>query len=258
MGIWHNLEQQIWMSDLFSGLIFSFLRRETWRKGLTWNTFFRFRGVKAKYVTVHPRTLSGQTRRTTVRIYPSHVCASHPSTTRARERSSFLLPPYLCPTLARVRGPSPPSDPEPMAAEPPADGRDPPADDGAAGDGAVESAAAEALLSAASEQLTLVYQGEVYVFDPVPPQKVAPFCTPSKNFFHRVRLVLPFRPFGSSGEWGWLCARWRGRLARVGCGGRIGLGDSRFVGDAAWFSEKAASSWWIWCAFSSILNVLLR
>lgn len=118
MGIWHNLEQQIWMSDLFSGLIFSFLRRETWRKGLTWNTFFRFRGVKAKYVTVHPRTLSGQTRRTTVRIYPSHVCASHPSTTRARERSSFLLPPYLCPTLARVRGPSPPSDPEPMAAEP--------------------------------------------------------------------------------------------------------------------------------------------
>ncbi|EEC76132.1 hypothetical protein OsI_13418 [Oryza sativa Indica Group] len=59
-----------------------------------------------------------------------------------------------------------------MAAEPPADGRDPPADDGAAGDGAVESAAAEALLSAASEQLTLVYQGEVYVFDPVPPQKV--------------------------------------------------------------------------------------
>lgn len=125
MGIWHNLEQQIWMSDLFSGLIFSFLRRETWRKGLTWNTFFRFRGVKAKYVTVHPCTLSGQTRRTTVRIYPSHVCASHPSTTRARERSSFLLPPYLCPTLARVRGPSPPSDPEPMAAEPPADGRDP-------------------------------------------------------------------------------------------------------------------------------------
>uniref|UniRef100_A0A0E0D686 CCT domain-containing protein n=1 Tax=Oryza meridionalis TaxID=40149 RepID=A0A0E0D686_9ORYZ len=59
-----------------------------------------------------------------------------------------------------------------MAAEPPADGRDHPADDGAAGDGAAESAAAEALLSAASEQLTLVYQGEVYVFDPVPPQKV--------------------------------------------------------------------------------------
>lgn len=97
MEIWHNLEQQIWMSDLFSGLIFSFLRRETWRKGLTWNTFFRFRGVKAKYVTVHPRTLSGQTRRTTVRIYPSHVCASHPSTTRARERSSFLLPPLPLP-----------------------------------------------------------------------------------------------------------------------------------------------------------------
>ncbi|KAF0914323.1 hypothetical protein E2562_028207 [Oryza meyeriana var. granulata] len=63
-----------------------------------------------------------------------------------------------------------------MAAEPPADGRDPPADDGVASasadGGAAESAAAEALLSAASEQLTLVYQGEVYVFDPVPPQKV--------------------------------------------------------------------------------------
>uniref|UniRef100_A0A0D9VYN6 Tify domain-containing protein n=1 Tax=Leersia perrieri TaxID=77586 RepID=A0A0D9VYN6_9ORYZ len=67
-----------------------------------------------------------------------------------------------------------------MAAEPPADGRDPLADDAAAaaagdeGGGEAETAAsaAEALLSAGSEQLTLVYQGEVYVFDPVPPQKV--------------------------------------------------------------------------------------
>ncbi|KAG8098057.1 hypothetical protein GUJ93_ZPchr0013g34284 [Zizania palustris] len=55
-----------------------------------------------------------------------------------------------------------------MAAEPPADGRDPPAD----GTASAADGAAEALLSAASEQLTLVYQGEVYVFDPVPPQKV--------------------------------------------------------------------------------------
>uniref|UniRef100_A0ACD6A4Q6 Uncharacterized protein n=1 Tax=Avena sativa TaxID=4498 RepID=A0ACD6A4Q6_AVESA len=56
-----------------------------------------------------------------------------------------------------------------MAAEPAADGRDPPA---AAAPGDDEAAAAAALLSAAAEQLTLVYQGEVYVFDPVPPQKV--------------------------------------------------------------------------------------
>ncbi|KAM0901471.1 hypothetical protein ACQ4PT_020007 [Festuca glaucescens] len=56
-----------------------------------------------------------------------------------------------------------------MAAEPAADGRDPPA---TAAPGDDDAAAAEALLSAASEQLTLVYQGEVYVFDPVPPQKV--------------------------------------------------------------------------------------
>ncbi|KAM0916336.1 hypothetical protein ACQ4PT_010247 [Festuca glaucescens] len=56
-----------------------------------------------------------------------------------------------------------------MAAEPAADGRDPPA---TAAPGDDDAAAAEALFSAASEQLTLVYQGEVYVFDPVPPQKV--------------------------------------------------------------------------------------
>ncbi|KAL6843599.1 hypothetical protein ACP4OV_026661 [Aristida adscensionis] len=64
----------------------------------------------------------------------------------------------------------------------PADGRDSPpppgcaaaagGDDASAAASAAATAAAEALLSAASEQLTLVYQGEVYVFDPVPPQKV--------------------------------------------------------------------------------------
>nr|AGT17073.1 transcription factor [Saccharum hybrid cultivar R570] len=51
----------------------------------------------------------------------------------------------------------------------------PPLADGAAaagGDDASSAAAAEALMSAASEQLTLVYQGDVYIFDPVPPQKV--------------------------------------------------------------------------------------
>ncbi|KAL6636957.1 hypothetical protein ACP70R_024529 [Stipagrostis hirtigluma subsp. patula] len=63
-----------------------------------------------------------------------------------------------------------------------ADGRDSPpppgcaaaagGDDASAVASASASTAAEALLSAASEQLTLVYQGEVYVFDPVPPQKV--------------------------------------------------------------------------------------
>ncbi|XP_066329601.1 GATA transcription factor 19-like isoform X1 [Miscanthus floridulus] len=67
-----------------------------------------------------------------------------------------------------------------MAAEPAADDHDPrpPLADGAAaaggGDASSSSAAAaaEALMSAASEQLTLVYQGDVYIFDPVPPQKV--------------------------------------------------------------------------------------
>ncbi|CAL4918887.1 unnamed protein product [Urochloa decumbens] len=68
-----------------------------------------------------------------------------------------------------------------MAAEPAAepaagdhDPRPPPADGPAAAGGgdASASAAAEALMSAASEQLTMVYQGDVYVFDPVPPQKV--------------------------------------------------------------------------------------
>jgi hypothetical protein len=69
-----------------------------------------------------------------------------------------------------------------MAAEPAADARDPPAA-AASGDDDAAAAAAEALLSAASEQLTLVYQGEVYVFDPVPPQKVAP----SAPFAHLFR-----------------------------------------------------------------------
>jgi len=68
-----------------------------------------------------------------------------------------------------------------MAAEPAADDHDPrppPADGPAAAGGgdASASAAAEALMSAASEQLTMVYQGDVYVFDPVSPQKVAPFA----------------------------------------------------------------------------------
>ncbi|XBH54387.1 hypothetical protein VPH35_076710 [Triticum aestivum] len=54
-----------------------------------------------------------------------------------------------------------------------ADGQDPPlADAAAAASGDDDAAAADALLSPASEQLTLLYQGEVYVFDPVPPQKV--------------------------------------------------------------------------------------
>ncbi|CAN6322704.1 unnamed protein product, partial [Urochloa humidicola] len=51
----------------------------------------------------------------------------------------------------------------------------PPSADGlaAAGGGdASASVAADALMSAASEQLTMVYQGDVYIFDPVPPQKV--------------------------------------------------------------------------------------
>ncbi|XP_010230344.1 GATA transcription factor 19 isoform X2 [Brachypodium distachyon] len=57
-----------------------------------------------------------------------------------------------------------------MASETAADGHDhPPA---VAPGNDENAAAAEALLSTASEQLTLVYQGEVYVFDPVPPQKV--------------------------------------------------------------------------------------
>ncbi|XP_066329745.1 GATA transcription factor 19-like isoform X1 [Miscanthus floridulus] len=68
-----------------------------------------------------------------------------------------------------------------MAAEPAADDHDPrpPLADGAAAAGggdasssSAAAAAAEALMSAASEQLTLVYQGDVYIFDPVPPQKV--------------------------------------------------------------------------------------
>nr|AGT16452.1 GATA transcription factor [Saccharum hybrid cultivar R570]AGT17253.1 transcription factor [Saccharum hybrid cultivar R570] len=65
-----------------------------------------------------------------------------------------------------------------MAAEPAADdhGPRPPLADGAAAaggdDASSAAAAAEALMSAASEQLTLVYQGDVYIFDPVPPQKV--------------------------------------------------------------------------------------
>ncbi|KAJ1293722.1 hypothetical protein BS78_01G090700 [Paspalum vaginatum] len=63
-----------------------------------------------------------------------------------------------------------------MAEEPAADDHDPrppPADAAGGGDASASaSAAAEALMSAASEQLTLVYQGDVYVFDPVPPQKV--------------------------------------------------------------------------------------
>jgi hypothetical protein len=72
-----------------------------------------------------------------------------------------------------------------MAAEPAADGRDPPA---TAAPGDDDAAAAEALLSAASEQLTLVYQGEVYVFDPVPPQKVAPSAPfASLSFFRWCR-----------------------------------------------------------------------
>ncbi|NP_001148287.1 GATA transcription factor 25 [Zea mays] len=67
-----------------------------------------------------------------------------------------------------------------MAAEPAAADHDlrPPLADGAAAAGvgdaslAAAAGAAEALMSATSEQLTLVYQGDVYVFDPVPPQKV--------------------------------------------------------------------------------------
>jgi len=70
------------------------------------------------------------------------------------------------------------------AAEPAADDHDPrpPLADGAAAAGGDDassssaSAAAEALMNAASEQLTLVYQGDVYIFDPVPPQKVAPLA----------------------------------------------------------------------------------
>ncbi|XP_008643642.1 GATA transcription factor 25 isoform X1 [Zea mays] len=66
-----------------------------------------------------------------------------------------------------------------MAAEPAAADHDlrPPLADGAAAAGvgaaslAAAAGAAEALMSATSEQLTLVYQGDVYVFDPVPPQK---------------------------------------------------------------------------------------
>lgn len=71
-----------------------------------------------------------------------------------------------------------------MAAETAADDHDlrPPLADGAAAAGvgaaslAAAAGAAEALMSATSEQLTLVYQGDVYVFDPVPPQKVAPLA----------------------------------------------------------------------------------
>ncbi|KAF7052541.1 hypothetical protein CFC21_060626, partial [Triticum aestivum] len=65
-----------------------------------------------------------------------------------------------------------------------ADGQDPPlADAAAAASGDDDAAAADALLSPASEQLTLLYQGEVYVFDPVPPQKVAPSAPFASNFF---------------------------------------------------------------------------
>jgi hypothetical protein len=73
-----------------------------------------------------------------------------------------------------------------MAGEPAADGHDLPTD--CAGGADASAAAAEALLSAASEQLTLVYHGEVYVFDPVPPQKVTPFAP----------FQIPPRMFGSS------------------------------------------------------------
>jgi hypothetical protein len=74
-----------------------------------------------------------------------------------------------------------------MAAEPAADdhGPRPPLADGAVaaggGDASSAAAAAEALMSAASEQLTLVYQGDVFIFDPVPPQKVAPLAPPAKS-----------------------------------------------------------------------------
>ncbi|KAF8675434.1 hypothetical protein HU200_047804 [Digitaria exilis] len=112
-----------------------------------------------------------------------HTCAApdHPTTR--------VFKPSPCPGPIR---PSPPSDPHPMAAEPAADDHDsrpPPADGPAvAGEGdASASAAADALMSAASEQLTLVYQGDVFVFDPVPPQKVAPFA-PSR---------IPSPPSGS-------------------------------------------------------------
>ncbi|TVU45198.1 hypothetical protein EJB05_04693, partial [Eragrostis curvula] len=63
-----------------------------------------------------------------------------------------------------------------MAGKPAADGHDTPADCAGGADASAAAAAAEALLSAASEQLTLLYHGDVYVFDPVPPQKVAPFA----------------------------------------------------------------------------------
>ena len=99
--------------------------------------------------------------------------------TRVRQTESPVL-------LSRV-----PAHPNrPMAAEPAAEGRDSPA---TAAPGDDEAAAAEALLSAASEQLTLVYQGEVYVFDPVPPQKVAPSAPFASSFplvpFNRVDFV---------------------------------------------------------------------
>lgn len=93
------------------------------------------------------------------------------------------IPPHVRSNRARpdpVRA-SPPSDPHPMAAEPAADDHDPrpPPADGpavAGGGDASASAAADALMSPASEQLTMVYQGDVFVFDPVPPQKVAPLA----------------------------------------------------------------------------------
>jgi len=122
---------------------------------------------------------------------PSHVRASRPSSTRALKPSLSAARP--CPHA------SPPSDPQPMAAEPAADDHDPrpPLADGAAAAGGGDassssaSAAAEALMNAASEQLTLVYQGDVYIFDPVPPQKVAPLLHPCK--FHRpLRNPLSF------------------------------------------------------------------
>lgn len=112
--------------------------------------------------------------------------------TITRARLSSIL--HTCAQSEPVRGPppvrthaSPPSDPQPMAAEPAADdhGPRPPLADGAVaaggGDASSAAAAAEALMSAASEQLTLVYQGDVFIFDPVPPQKVAPLAPPAKS-----------------------------------------------------------------------------
>lgn len=96
-----------------------------------------------------------------------------------------------------------------MAGEPAADCQHLPADC-AGGTDASTVAAAEALLSAASEQLTLVYHGEVYVFDRVPTPKVEPFCT-LPNSIANVRF-FPFVLIPVLTSSGGHCSCWAGDI----------------------------------------------